>query len=68
MQTKDGYELVNEDTTALLEETSNAVLYRLCTAYTFHDYVLRFEVSGDDFSRTFKTEVGARSFFDTVKG
>jgi hypothetical protein len=67
MKTKDGYDLVTENTTALLAETSNACLYRLCTAYTHRDFVLRFEVAGDDFAETFKTEVGARAFFETVK-
>jgi hypothetical protein len=67
MQTKDGFELVLEDTTALLEETGAVVFYRLCTAYDYHSYVLRFEVSGDDFTRTFKTEPAARTFFDSVK-
>jgi hypothetical protein len=67
MQTKDGFTLVSEDTTALLDETDKVCLYRLCTAYTYHDFVLRFEVSGDDFTRTFKTEPAARTFFETVK-
>jgi hypothetical protein len=65
--TKDGYTLVNENTTAILDQTQNVRFYRLCTAYTYNQFVLRYLVSGSDFSETFKTEEEGRAFFKTLK-
>jgi predicted kinase len=66
--TKDGYTLVDADTTTLLEQTDKAKLYRLCTAYTYRDFVLRFEVSNNETEtvEVFKTEADARTAYNKI--
>jgi hypothetical protein len=66
--TKDGYQIVSEDTTALLEQTDKAKLYRLCTGYTYRDFVLRFEVSNNETETVdvFKTEADARTAYNKI--
>lgn len=68
MKTIDGYEIVTEDTTAILEECDKAYLLRSCTPYTNTSLVMWFRVSnkkGDDYG-VFKTEAEARDAYNRI--